>query len=229
MILLLLGAPGSGKGTASSCLIDEHGFKQISTGDLLRAEVKSGSILGKEIDETMKSGKFVSAELVNNLVQTYITKYTQAGNNIVLDGYPRNVEQADYLAKYAKIDKVAQLDVPTDLLVSRMSGRRVCPKCNFAYNLNTTPEYYPIEKNGKFYCKKCKNTELVQRKDDNPETVKNRLAVYEEQTMPLINYYKNKNILVKYDSTGDIKQVVSKILVTKKKQFFQTYYKENIW
>jgi adenylate kinase len=123
MTLLLLGAPGSGKGTISSILISKHGFRQISTGDLLREEVASGSELGKEIDEIMKSGKFVSAELVNNLVKDRILQYKAQGKNIVLDGYPRNIEQANFLATYANIDKVIELHVDREVLLKRLSGR----------------------------------------------------------------------------------------------------------
>jgi adenylate kinase len=123
MILLLLGAPGSGKGTISSKLIEKHNFKQISTGDLLRAEVKSGSKLGKQIDGIIKSGNFVSADLVNNLVKTYVNKYKKAKKNIVLDGYPRNIEQAKYLSTYTKVDKVVELVVVDKLLVKRIVGR----------------------------------------------------------------------------------------------------------
>ncbi|MDR2821816.1 MAG: nucleoside monophosphate kinase [Mycoplasmataceae bacterium] len=211
MILLLLGAPGSGKGTVSSILIEKHGFRQISTGDLLRAEVKSGSQLGKEIDAIMKSGAFVSADLVNNLVKTYIKQYQEQGKNIVLDGYPRNIEQANFLSTYANVDKVAQLVVDHQVLIDRISGRRVCPICNFAYNLNTTTAYYPEVKDGKFYCKKCQ-VELIQRKDDNPETVKNRLAVYEEQTLPLVKYYTDKGVLTQFDSSKGTEGLVKEIL-----------------
>jgi adenylate kinase len=123
MILLLLGAPGSGKGTISNVLIDKFNFEHISTGDLLRAEVASGSQLGKEIDAIMKSGKFVSADLVNNLVKTYLNKYTADGKSVILDGYPRNVEQAKYLDTYTKIDAVAELVVDKELLINRVVGR----------------------------------------------------------------------------------------------------------
>jgi adenylate kinase len=123
MVLLLLGAPGSGKGTISNSLIANHDFKQISTGDLLREEVNSGSKLGKEIDEIIKTGKFVSSELVNNLVKDNINKYKKMGKNIVLDGYPRNIDQANFLATYCDIDKVVLIEVSNELIIKRIIAR----------------------------------------------------------------------------------------------------------
>ncbi|MDR1850515.1 MAG: nucleoside monophosphate kinase [Mycoplasmataceae bacterium] len=211
MIVLLLGAPGSGKGTVSSILINKYDFRQISTGDLLRAEVKSGSELGKQIDEIMKSGNFVSAELVNNLVKEYIGKYKEQGKNIVLDGYPRNIDQANFIATYANIDKVIELYVPEDILIKRLTGRLNCPVCGAGYNINTTSEYMPNVIDGKYICKKC-GVELSQRKDDNLESVKHRLHVYEEQTLPLVNHYNTKGIVSKYNSDGSADEIASKIV-----------------
>ncbi|MDR2636654.1 MAG: adenylate kinase [Mycoplasmataceae bacterium] len=211
MILLLLGAPGSGKGTISSILISKHGFRQISTGDLLREEVASGSALGKQIDEIMKSGKFVSADLVNNLVKERITQYEQQKKSIVLDGYPRNVEQANFLAKYVNIDKVVELHVDQETLLKRLGGRLICPICNKAYNINTTSEYAPKKVDDKYMCDKC-DVELFQRKDDNIETIKKRLEVYEEQTLPLVKYYSDRDLLVRIDATNNTESLVKTIL-----------------
>jgi len=212
MVILLIGAPGSGKGTISSKLIEENKFKQISTGDLLREEVASGSKLGKEINEIMKSGKFVSSELVNNLVKTNIEKAKKAGLNIVLDGYPRNIDQAKYLATYCKIDKVIELAIKEKILIERITGRWTCPKCKFSYNINTGGIYTPITKNGKYYCKKCKGTELVHRVDDNLESVQKRLDTYNEQTKPLIDFYSKTQKVLKIDGTIGADAIVKKIL-----------------
>ncbi|MDR2568615.1 MAG: nucleoside monophosphate kinase [Mycoplasmataceae bacterium] len=204
MVLILVGAPGAGKGTVSNILIEKYNFAQISTGDLLRAEVASGSELGKELSAIMESGKFVSPELINKLVKDNINKLVSSGKNIVLDGYPRNVEQAKYLDTYTNVDKVAAIEVPSELLIKRLSGRRMCPKCGANYNINTTAEYMPDVKDGKYYCKKC-GTELFQRKDDNPETIATRLEVYAEQTAPVIGYYQEKGKVVTLN--GDIGSV----------------------
>ncbi|MDR2653685.1 MAG: nucleoside monophosphate kinase [Mycoplasmataceae bacterium] len=198
MVLLLLGAPGSGKGTISNSLIANHDFKQISTGDLLREEVNSGSKLGKEIDEIIKTGKFVSSELVNNLVKDNINKYKKMGKNIVLDGYPRNIDQANFLATYCDIDKVVLIEVSNELIIKRIIARWTCPKCGIIYNTNSTPDYMPEVKKDGYYCKKC-GAKLTQRKDDNIDTVKSRLDTYEQQTKPLINFYDKKGIIKKYN------------------------------
>jgi adenylate kinase len=188
MILLLLGAPGAGKGTISGILIEQYGFKQISTGDLLREEVKSGSELGKQLSAIMQSGQLVSADLVNNLVKSKIIQYKAEGKNIVLDGYPRSVEQAEYLSSFENVDKVAQLIVDTDTLITRLTGRRMCPQCGAGFNVNTTDEFKP-KVDG--ICDKC-GAQLIQRKDDNIETITSRMQVYEETTSKLIHYYKTQ-------------------------------------
>jgi adenylate kinase len=123
MIVLLLGAPGSGKGTISNYLINNYNYKQISTGDLLREEIASGSKLGKEFDEITKLGKFVSSDLVNSLVKNKINEYKKQNLNIILDGYPRNTEQADFLSTYCKIDMVAEISVSNELIIKRITGR----------------------------------------------------------------------------------------------------------
>jgi len=188
MVILLIGAPGTGKGTISNILIHKYNFKQISTGDLLREEVASGSKLGQEINEIMKSGKFVSADLVNNLVKTNIEKAKANKQNIVLDGYPRNVEQALYLATYCKIDRVFSLVVDEKLLIKRLVGRWGCPKCGAGYNINTTPEFMPGGSDGKYICRKC-GAELTHRADDNEATISSRMKTFNEQTKPLITHY----------------------------------------
>jgi len=209
MILLLLGAPGSGKGTLSSYLM-EQGYAHISTGDLLREEVASGSELGKELKALMDQGKFASAEVVNNLVKTNLTKLQKEGKDIILDGYPRNVEQAKYLETYTNIDKVVEIVVPDSLIIKRIVGRWSCPKCGFPYNINTSAEFKPLEKDGKYYCKTC-NVELKHRSDDNEDTVQKRLDTYREQTQPLVDYYSAKGNMITIDgnlSKGELLKAV---------------------
>lgn len=206
----MLGAPGSGKGTVSNILIEKHNFKHISTGDLLRQEVKTGSESGKTIDMIMKSGGLVSDEIVNNLVKSKINECKSKGYDVVLDGYPRTVEQAEYLNTYTNVDKVAELIVDKEILIDRISSRRVCPKCGDGYNIaiNSTfkPKIYGI-------CDKC-GAALIQRKDDNPETIANRLKVYSDTTSKLIVFYKkqpNTKYITLDGNTGTL-LLVDKIL-----------------
>jgi len=209
MILLLLGAPGSGKGTLSAILM-ENGWAHISTGDLLREEVASGSDLGKEIDSIMKSGKFVSADLVNNLVKTNIEKLQQQGKNIILDGYPRNLEQAKYIETYTQIDRVVEIKVEDAIIIDRVVGRWSCPVCGFPYNVRTTIDFMPNEKDGKYYCKRCGDgytVELKHRSDDNEQTIQTRLDTYRQQTYPLVEYYTQKKILKTIDGNTSKEQM----------------------
>jgi adenylate kinase len=211
MILLLLGAPGAGKGTISAELVSNYDFRQISTGDLLREEVASGSELGKRLDDIMKSGQLVSAELVNELVKNKITTYQGLGKNIILDGYPRNLAQAEYLDTYAHVDKAVNLEVDKNLLMKRLTGRRMCPKCGAGFNISTSADYLPDVIDGKLICKKC-GAELIQRKDDNEETIKKRLETFEEQTKPLIDFYNGKNILTNFDGDMGKEVLIKKII-----------------
>ncbi len=190
MNILFLGAPGSGKGTQSKNIENEFSIPQISTGDLLRAESSSGSGLGEELKQIMSSGKFVSDELVLELVSKKISS-DDCKNGFILDGFPRNLSQASSLDKLLKalgksIEYVFLIDVPTDLIIKRCVGRITCNTCGKIEN-----EYFSDFREGD----KCGEGIFVKREDDNEETVTNRLKVYFEQTEPIIQFYKEQGIL----------------------------------
>ena len=190
MNILFLGAPGSGKGTQSKNIENEFSIPQISTGDLLRAESSSGSGLGEELKQIMSSGKFVSDELVLELVSKKISS-DDCKNGFILDGFPRNLSQASSLDKLLKalgksIEYVFLIDVPTDLIIKRCVGRITCNTCGKIEN-----EYFSDFREGD----KCGEGIFVKREDDNEETVTNRLKVYFERTEPIIQFYKEQGIL----------------------------------
>jgi adenylate kinase len=187
MRIVLLGAPGSGKGTQAKLLVEKYKIPQISTGDLLRAEVAAGSELGKKAKAAMDSGQLVSDDVVLGMIQARLAR-PDAKNGFILDGFPRNIPQAQSLdAMLARLGQPLQLallvDVDTDVLMKRLTGRRTCPSCGAIYNIYFSP---PKTANR---CDKCGAT-LQHRSDDNEQTVGKRLAVYQQQTAPLVNYYK---------------------------------------
>ncbi|MFZ2654275.1 MAG: adenylate kinase [Victivallales bacterium] len=190
--LVFLGAPGAGKGTLAQILCKEMKLAHISTGDILRSEIKNGTELGKKAQSYVTSGGLVPDDLVADMVaKRLLEKDCQGG--FVLDGFPRTVNQADLLEKALikigrKLDGVVYFEAPEDLLIKRLTARLMCRKCNSIYNTLFTP---PTNKG---VCDKC-GTELFQRPDDSLETAKDRLKVYNEQTAPLVPYYKNKKML----------------------------------
>ena len=205
MNILFLGAPGCGKGTQSKMLIKEFGIPQISTGDLLREEIKAGSSLGQELQEIMSTGKFVSDELVLSLVSKKIMQ-DECKSGFILDGYPRNISQAKSLdslftEKNIKLEYVFLIDVPFDTLIERCTGRLLCTTCDYIGNTDK----------GDKIGDKCEEGVLYQREDDKEETVKNRLNVYQEQTAPIIDFYKSKGILHKMIGGNDPKELSNKI------------------
>ncbi len=202
MIIVLLGAPGSGKGTLSSRLKNELGYVHLSTGDMFRKILKSGTELGNKINAIIQSGKLVSDDLTNELVKQELSNVH--ADKIVLDGYPRTVEQAQFLDSIAKVDKVVLIDIKNDVVIKRILGRRMCPKCNSIYNIYFNQ---PKVEN------KCDldGETLITRKDDNEESVIKRLAVYDSQTKPLIDYYDRRHILVKYDGNKSIDPIFEAI------------------
>ena len=205
MNILFLGAPGCGKGTQSKMLIKEFGIPQISTGDLLREEIKAGSSLGQELQEIMSTGKFVSDELVLSLVSKKIMQ-DECKSGFILDGYPRNISQAKSLdslftEKNIKLEYVFLIDVPFDTLIERCTGRLLCTTCDYIGNTDK----------GEKIGDKCEEGVLYQREDDKEETVKNRLNVYQEQTAPIIDFYKSKGILHKMIGGNDPKELSNKI------------------
>lgn len=208
MRTVLLGAPGSGKGTQGVVLSGKFHIPQISTGDLLRAAVRAGTELGKQAKAAMDAGALVSDDIVIGLIRERLSE-TDAQNGYILDGFPRNIPQAqaldDMLAQLGQpLQGVVLLDVPFEELMQRLTGRRTCKECGAIYNIHLSPP-----KNGG-RCDRC-GGELFQREDDNEETIGNRLKVYEEQTAPLIDYYRTQSKLHSVDGTGDIDAITEAI------------------
>lgn len=209
MKIIMLGAPGAGKGTQAQMIADKFNIPHISTGDIFRANIKNGTELGKKAKEFMDKGQLVPDELTVQLLLDRVAN-EDCKNGYVLDGFPRTIPQADVLGNELtklgdKVDFAINVDVPDENIVRRMSGRRACLKCGATYHI----EHIPPKKEG--ICDKC-GSELVQREDDKPETVQNRLSVYHEQTQPLIDYYDKKNILKTVDGTKDMQEVFSNIV-----------------
>lgn len=199
--IVLLGPPGSGKGTQAERLDDEFGLTRLSTGDMLREAVRNETKLGLEAKGYMESGNLVPNELVIGLMKD---KIADLKGGFILDGYPRTTEQADALATIVDIDVAVNLDVDDEELVSRLTKRRSCGKCNAVYHL-----LYKPPKNGNA-CDKC-GSELYQRSDDTETTVRERLKVYRDNTFPLIEYYGKKDKLVNIDGKGDINDIYENI------------------
>ncbi len=205
MKLVLIGSPGAGKGTQAKVLSKHFGIAHISTGDLLREETNLKTEIGLKIIDIMNAGKLVSDEIVEVLLSNRIKK-GDCKNGFILDGYPRNVEQAEGLsAVVGNIDKVVLISVDDNLIIERMVGRRGCPKCGQMYHI----KYNPPKEDG--VCSEC-GSELVQRKDDNEETVKNRLSVYHTSTSPIIDYYKNKGLLLEISGVGNIDDISKQLI-----------------
>ena len=188
-IVILLGAPGSGKGTVAARLASENAnLKHVSSGDLLRGAVAKGTEAGQKAKAFMEAGQLVPDELIAQMIKDVIAE-TEGDVTMLLDGFPRNVKQADILAETgAEIRSAVLLDVPDAIIQDRIAGRRTCPKCKAGYHAKDLPP--KVEG----ICDHC-GTALVIRKDDNPETVKDRLVVYHQQTEPLIAYYREKGLL----------------------------------
>jgi len=200
--IVLLGPPGSGKGTQTERLCAELGFTKISTGDLLREAVRNDTPLGAKAKGYMDAGKLVPNELVVDLVKERL-KVVKGG--VILDGFPRSLEQAQLLDKIAKVDLVIDIAVNEENLVKRLTMRRTCKDCSGVYHL----QYNPPKHEDK--CDKCHGP-LYQRTDDTEKTVRERLKVYKESTLPLTKYYKDRGILKQVDGEGDISVVYQRIL-----------------
>jgi adenylate kinase len=208
MRIVLLGAPGSGKGTQSKLLIDKYKIPQMSTGDLLRAEVAAGTELGKKAKTAMDAGQLVSDEVVLGMIQARLSK-PDAKNGFILDGFPRNIPQAQSLdAMLARLGQPLQLallvDVDTDVLMKRLTGRRTCGSCGTIYNIHFSA---PKTANK---CDKCGGA-LQHRSDDNEQTVTNRLQVYQQQTAPLVNYYKAQGKLRTVRGVGTVSVIYKNV------------------
>ena len=196
MNLILMGAPGAGKGTQSEKISEKWGLPAISTGEILRAAIKAGTALGKTAKSYIDDGKLVPDDIVIGIIQEYLTS-DACKNGFILDGFPRSIPQAEALdAMGVRIDAALAIEVADDKIIKRMSGRRVCT-CGASYHV----EYKPSLKEG--ICDKC-GAELYIRKDDAPETVTKRLAIYHEQTEPVKAYYAEKGLLVTVEGQEEI-------------------------
>jgi adenylate kinase len=208
MRIILLGEPGAGKGTYSGELVKKYGIPQISTGDMLRAAVKAGTLLGRQAQEFMKKGELVPDSVVIELIHERIQQ-NDAVNGFILDGFPRTVPQAQSLGKMLQglninLSSVLKIEVGKTTLLKRLTGRRVCPGCGTTYNVDTMrPQKVGI-------CDKC-GKELIQRPDDRPETIENRLNVYQKETAPLIEFYENQGLLKRVQCEGEYDDVMGRI------------------
>ena len=208
MKVVMLGAPGAGKGTQAKMIASKYNVPHISTGDIFRANIKEGTELGKKAKSYMDQGLLVPDELVVDLVVDRLQQ-EDCSNGYVLDGFPRTIPQAEALDAAlgklgTKLDYALDIDVADDFIIKRMGGRRACVTCGATYHIVNIPP----KKEG--ICDTC-GSELVLREDDKPETVEKRLSVYHEQTQPLIDYYKNSGILVTLDGTQGLNEVFNKI------------------
>lgn len=208
MKIIMLGAPGAGKGTQAKMIADKYGVPHISTGDIFRANIKNGTELGMEAKKYMDQGLLVPDELTVRILLDRVAQ-DDCKNGYVLDGFPRTIPQAEVLdSELTKlgdhIDYAINVDVPDENIVKRMSGRRACLTCGATYHI----EHVPPKKEGT--CDVC-GSELVLRDDDKPETVKNRLNVYHEQTQPLIDFYTEKGVLKTVDGTVPMEEVFAAI------------------
>lgn len=208
MKIIMLGAPGAGKGTQALMIAKKYNIPHISTGDIFRANIKEGTELGKKAKSYMDKGELVPDELVVDLIVDRLDK-KDAAEGYVLDGFPRTIPQAEALDKALAgagdaIDYAIDIDVPDENIISRMSGRRACVSCGGTYHIVNIPP----KKEG--ICDVC-GGKLILRDDDKEETVKNRLSVYHKQTQPLIDYYKSRGILKTVDGTCEMEQVFKSI------------------
>ena len=210
MKIIIQGAPGSGKGTQAKFIVKQYNIPQISTGDLLREAVKTGTELGLKAQKHMNTGTLVPDDIVIKLLNDRIIQ-EDCQNGFILDGFPRNLVQAQELKKITDIDLVINIDVDYGLLIERITGRRTCKNCSSIFHIKYSPPK-EVDK-----CDKCSGS-LYQRDDDTEETVKNRLNTYENVTKPLIDYYEKQGILESLVSDGSIdemRQKVSKLLATR--------------
>ena len=204
MNIIFLGPPGAGKGTQAQIVCQKLGIPQISTGDMLRSAIANQTETGLKAKEYMDQGQLVPDQVVIDIVKERLAM-DDCRNGYILDGFPRTVEQAKALSEFADIDAAIDLDVPDEVLVNRLSGRRVCPACGAPFHVDRL--------NGATDCKAC-DTPLIQRDDDKPETVLNRLKVYHQKTAPLIDHYQSQGKLKNIFGGGDLESITAEILTT---------------
>lgn len=209
MKIVMLGAPGAGKGTQAIKIADKYDIPHISTGDIFRANIKGGTELGQKAKSYIDKGELVPDEVTIGMLLDRIAQ-DDCKNGYVLDGFPRTIPQAESLTEALKsqgdrIDFALNIDVPDEAIIKRMSGRRACPKCGATYHI-----VYAAPKTENI-CDKC-GTDLIIRSDDKPETVKDRLNVYHQQTEPLIAYYKTAGVLREVDGTQELPKVFEDVV-----------------
>ncbi len=207
MNIVIFGPPGAGKGTQADNLVKNHNLHKISTGDLLREEIKKKSELGNKINIIINKGSLVSDDIIDSLVENVISN-TSYQNRMIFDGYPRNLNQAkklDFLLKKynQKIFSVINLRVDNNVVSKRILGRLVCLKCGSVFNKFFNP---PLKSNHK-----CDSKNLVVRSDDNEETIKNRFITYDKETVPILNYYEKQNLLTNVDGMNKIDEIYKEI------------------
>lgn len=200
MKVILLGAPGAGKGTQAALLAEEYSIPHISTGDIFRKNIKEKTEIGLLAKSYIDQGRLVPDEVTVKIVENRL-KEADCANGFLLDGFPRTVNQAEELAGISDIDYVVDIEIPFERLLRRLTGRRVCPVCGASYHIDFL--------NGRTVCE-C-SAELIQRDDDKEETVAERIKVYTAQTEPLIDYYKGKGKLVSVDGDKGVKEVFAEI------------------
>ena len=201
MKIILLGAPGAGKGTQAKGITDRFNIVHISTGDIFRKNIKEQTEIGKIASSYINKGQLVPDEVTVELVRQRLME-PDCQNGYLLDGFPRNLNQAEQLSKFDNCDYCINLNIPLEKLVKRLTGRRICPNCAKSFHVDML--------NGRTACDEC-NVTLVQRDDDHEEQVKARLVVYNNQTQPLIDYYKNKGVLIDIDADGKIEEISERV------------------
>lgn len=215
MNIVLIGPPGSGKGSLSNLLKNQYGFTHISTGDLLRKEVATGSELGKEISRLIDAGNMVSDEISLNVMKNEITK---SNGNCIFDGYPRNLFQAKLLESTLLDGKTDDLiilyfDISLEKLIDRITNRVTCNTCGEIYNLKTKPPI--IENDNEYFCKVCPKeiSQITKRKDDNVESLKTRFSVFQQNTLPLLQYYQSSGFkFIQLDADKTIQEIESLVI-----------------
>lgn len=208
MNIMLFGAPGAGKGTQAKFLIEKYGIPQISTGDILRAAIKEGTPMGLEAKRFMDEGKLVPDSTIIGIIKDRLSQ-EDCKKGFILDGFPRTIAQAEALEVLMKemgitLDKVISLNVSDELIVGRVTGRKVCPVCGASFHV----EFNPPKVEGK--CDLC-GADLITRKDDNAETVTKRLGEYHSQTAPLFDFYQERGVLVDIDGTKSVEAITQEI------------------
>ena len=209
MRILMMGAPGAGKGTQAAIMSERFKIPHISTGDLFRAAAEKPTELGQQIYILMKNGRLIPDEITNKILEERLLEHYDVEAGFILDGYPRTVNQAINLDvvlnwRHMKLDRAINIVVPADYLIERAQGRRICKKCGATYHIKFNPPKTE-------HCDTC-GGELYQRADDNAETMRNRLAAYETSTRPLIDYYKKAGIYAEVDGTRSIDAVTAQLL-----------------